>query len=166
MYIENINLKLWTFYDSDEIEIRLPFYRSFSTFANTLIMVYIWWSLHSSFLFIGMGWEVTWSHFCHKIKSCKHIQPQPKYKTRNFSKFNKEKISQRNLLKPETNWNLEVLLHAKHYNTAEWISCLYFFQFNNNLACIVTWCKQRFKSFWWMYCWMCTIMNLFFLRGQ
>ena len=34
------------------------------------------------------------------------MQPQPKYKTRNFSKFNKEKIS----LKPKANWNFKVLL--------------------------------------------------------
>ena len=32
-YIKNVNQKM-NFYDSDEIELRLPFYRSFSTFWN------------------------------------------------------------------------------------------------------------------------------------
>ena len=39
MYIENVNQKIF-FYDSDEIEIRLPFYRSFSTFGNIFGIIY------------------------------------------------------------------------------------------------------------------------------
>ena len=34
MYIENVDQKMNFLYDSDEIEIRLPFYRSFSKFWN------------------------------------------------------------------------------------------------------------------------------------
>ena len=39
IYIENVNQKIF-FYDSDEIEIRLPFYRSSSTFGNILGSIY------------------------------------------------------------------------------------------------------------------------------
>ena len=34
------------------------------------------------------------------------------------------------------------------------IPCLYFFEFNKNLAVILT--KKSFKSFWLTCCWMCT----------
>ena len=74
MYIENVDQKMNFLYDSDQIEIRLPFYRSFSKF----------W-----YIFGGL---------CSKVKSdsksfdcivkSKAIQPQPKHKTINFLKFN------------------------------------------------------------------------------
>ena len=43
---------------------------------------HIWWSLHSSFLLIAMGQEVTWNLLWRKIKI--HIEQQPKYKTKSF----------------------------------------------------------------------------------
>ena len=103
--------------------------------------IYIWWSLHPSFSFIGMG-----HNFCVVKSKVTNIQPQPKYKTRNFSKFNKEKISQRHSLKPKTNWNFKVLLAlGLIISTITHLVCG-FFQFKNNLG-IVTRCKQSFKSF-------------------
>ena len=108
--------------------------------------IYIWWSLHPSFSFIGMG-----HNFCVVKSKVTNIQPQPKYKTRNFSKFNKEKISQRHSLKPKTNWNFKVVLSFIISTITQLNFLFVFFQFNKNLS-KVTWCKQRFESFWWMCC--------------
>ena len=51
IYIENVNQKMNFLYDSDEIEIRLPFYRFLFC-----------WPLHSSFLLIDIPcrWKVKW----------------------------------------------------------------------------------------------------------
>ena len=75
MYKENADQKMNFLHDSDEIEIRLPFYRSFSKFWN---------------IFGG---------FCSQVRSdsksfdcvvkSKFIQPQPKYKAINFLKFDR-----------------------------------------------------------------------------
>ena len=48
--MENVGQKMNFLYDSDQTEIRLLSYRSFSTFWN----IYTWWPLHSSLLFIGI----------------------------------------------------------------------------------------------------------------
>ena len=76
--IEKVGQKM-NFYMTDEIEIRFRFYRSFSTFWN---------------IFDGLCTRVFYSSTLGKkllevifVKS-KVIQPQPKYKTRNFLRFN------------------------------------------------------------------------------
>ena len=74
------------FYDSsDEIEIRLPFYRSFSTFWKIYLVVF------ALKIFIHWpGLRVNLSHLWLKIKS--HIQPQPKYKTREFQNLMRKRL--------------------------------------------------------------------------
>ena len=52
---------------------------------------------------------MTWSHFCVVISKVINIQPQPKYKTRNFQN-KQEKNCQRHSLKRKINWNFKVLL--------------------------------------------------------
>ena len=67
-------------YDSDEIEIRLPFYRSFSTF----------WIIFGGLctqIFYSSAWGKKRLEVICVLKS-KVIQKQPKYKTRNFLKSN------------------------------------------------------------------------------
>ena len=74
MYIKNVDQKMNFSYDFDKIEVRLPFYRSFSKFWN---------------IFGGLCSQVRSdsNSFDFVVKS-KFIQPQPKYKTISFLKFN------------------------------------------------------------------------------
>ena len=79
IHIENIDQKI-NFYDSDETEIRLPFYRSFSTFQNVFGAG---WSLHSSFLFMLMviGKDKRWRkviYLCCEIKKSYNRNPNIK----------------------------------------------------------------------------------------
>ena len=62
LHIESIDQKI-NFYDPDETEIRLPFLQIFLN-----ILECIWWSLHSSFLFMVMGkrWHKV-IYLCHEI---------------------------------------------------------------------------------------------------
>ena len=104
IYIENVKQRQ-NFYDSDEIEIRLSFYRSSSRFRNTY-----WWSLHSGFLLISMGFKRWLEVICTVKSSHKYTtQPQSKYKSRNFQNLIRKR-SLRHSLKPKTNWNFRVLL--------------------------------------------------------
>ena len=67
MYVENAGQK------KDEFFMTLIKLRLFlQIFLD--ILEFIWWSLHSSILFINIGWEVTWSHLCRKIKLFNHNQ--------------------------------------------------------------------------------------------
>ena len=89
--MENVDQR-WIFYDSDEIEIRLPFYRSFGIYLVVFALKYS--------LALGKRWlEV----IC--VVKSKLIQLYQKY-----SKFNKEKIGQRHSFKPKANSNFKVLL--------------------------------------------------------
>ena len=72
MYIENADEKMNFVCDSDEIEIRLPFYRSFPKFWNIFVLCRQVRSDSKSFDCV--------------VKS-KVVQPQPKYKTIDFLKF-------------------------------------------------------------------------------
>ena len=75
MYKENADQKMNFLHDSDETEIRLPFYRSFSKFWN---------------IFGGFSSQVrsdSKSFDC--VVKSKFIQPQPKYKAINFLKFDR-----------------------------------------------------------------------------
>ena len=74
MYIENVDEKINFVYDSDEIEIRLPFYRSFPKFWN------IFGALCRQIRSDAKSFDFV-------VKS-KVIQPQPKHKSINFLKFN------------------------------------------------------------------------------
>ena len=63
-----------------QMKLRLDFFLQ----IFLIILKYIWWSLQPSFLFMGMGKR------CRKVicvVKLKVIQPQPKYKTKGFSKF-------------------------------------------------------------------------------
>ena len=60
-------------------------------------------------VFYSSAWGKRWLEVNCVIKlKVINVQPQPKYKTRNFQN-NKEKISQRHSVKPKTNWNFKVL---------------------------------------------------------
>ena len=74
IYIENVNQKMNFLYDSDEIEIRLPFYRFLFC-----------WPLHSSFLFIECRWKVKWV----KWKDCskKFIETKSKLESATWSRY-------------------------------------------------------------------------------
>ena len=63
-------------YDSDEIEIRLPFFSSFSIFWDILGGL-------CTQVFYSSEWSKRWVEVIYVVKS-KAMQPQPKYKTRNF----------------------------------------------------------------------------------
>ena len=69
-------IKRYIFYNSDEIKIRLPFYRSFSTFWN------VFGGLCTQ-VFYSWLWVRSDSKVICVVKS-KVIQPQREYKTRNF----------------------------------------------------------------------------------
>ena len=87
IYIENVDQEMNFLHDSNEIEIRFPFYRSFSKFWN---------------IFGGLCSQVrsdSKSFDC--VVKSKVIQPQPKYKTINFLKFN----SLRKRLHRDLHWN-------------------------------------------------------------
>ena len=86
----------YNFFDSAEIEIRLPFYRSFSTFWNRLfflnILKYIFLSQHFEIDLVGYictrnlyswAWCKTWHKVISVIK-LKVTQSQLKCKTRNL----------------------------------------------------------------------------------
>ena len=77
-YIENVDQKM-NFCDSDEIEIRLSLYRSFSTIWNSLVVFTL------KYLFTGIegnrGLKAIY------VVNSKVIQAQPKYKTRNFQNY-------------------------------------------------------------------------------
>ena len=80
IYVENVDQKINILYNSDEIEIRLPFYKSCSTF----------WNLFGGFCtqdFYSSTWGKKWLKVICVVK-WKVILPQPKYKTRNFLKLN------------------------------------------------------------------------------
>ena len=70
-------IERWIFCESDGIEIRLHFYRPFSTFC-------------SSFLF-SLAWGKRWLEVTCAIKS-KVIQPQLKYITRNFQNLIRKRL--------------------------------------------------------------------------
>ena len=90
-YIENVDENL---YDSDEIEIKLFFFnRFFSTFWNIF-------GGPCTQVFYSSVWGKKWLVFIWVVKS-KVIQPQPKYKTRNFLKF----TSLRKRLLRDIHWN-------------------------------------------------------------
>ena len=95
-------IKRFIFYNSDEIENRLAFYKPFSTFWN------IFGGLCTHF-FIHGHWGKRWLKIIFVVKS-KVKQPQPKCKSRNLQNFNKANITQEHSLKPKTNWNFKVLL--------------------------------------------------------
>ena len=89
---------------------------------------------------IWISWERTafffwWSHhlpMCRKIQS--YTTTIQILKTRNF---NKEKITQRHSLKPNTNWNFKVpLVLAINTLTVEFLVCI-FFQFSNNFDMVI-----------------------------
>ena len=117
------------FYDSHEIEIRLPFYRSFSTFCN------VFGSLCTQ-VFHSFAWGKRWLEVICVVKS-KVIQPQAKYKTRNVQIFNKEKIAQRHSLKSKINCNFKVLLGLIINTITQLNSLFLFFQFNNNVGIVI-----------------------------
>ena len=122
--------------------------------------------------FHSLAWDKKWLEVICFAKS-KFIQPQPKYKPRKILKFN----SLRKRLPRDIHWNQKqigncylVSLWNKYHNTAEFLACI----FSNSSITLAEShdVKQRFKSFWWISCWMCTsvpsgrIVHLFFLRGQ
>ena len=80
-YIENVDQKMNFPYDSDEIEVRLVFYGSFSTFWNIFVGLCIQ-------VFYSSAWVSKWLKVICVVKS-KVIQPQPINKTRNFLKCNR-----------------------------------------------------------------------------
>ena len=96
-------------YDSDKIEIRLPFYRYFSAFW------YIFGGLCTQFFYssiLGIKWLETWSHLRYKIKShttTTQIQNQ---------KFSKIEQSKEKITHSETKNKLESAAwsHYKHHN--------------------------------------------------
>ena len=77
-------IKRWIFYESDDFEIRLPFYISFSTFWN---------------IFGGLCTQVFHLSACGKrwlevicVIESKVIQPQPKYKTKKFQNLVRKRL--------------------------------------------------------------------------
>ena len=101
-----------------------------SDFLFTVLCQYFWIYLvvfALSFLFSDMGKEVTWSHLSRKIKLY-NLNPNQK-----SSKFNKEKIAQRNSLKPKAYWNFKVLLGLIINTTTLLISLHVFFPIQQEL---------------------------------
>ena len=113
-------IKRWIFYESDDFEIRLPFYISFSTFWN---------------IFGGLCTQVFYLSACGKrwlevicVIESKFIQPQPKYKTKKF-----QNLVRKRLLR-DIRWNQKqigiskcVLLGLITNTIHSWIPCLFVF---------------------------------------
>ena len=126
-------IKGWIFHGSDEIEIKFPFYKSFSTFWNVF-------SGLCTQIFYSLGWDKRWLEVNFVAKS-KAIQPQPKYKTRNFQNLIRNRLLRDIHWKKKTNWNFKALL-AFIVNTIIQPNSLFMFEFNNNLG-LVIWCQTK-----------------------
>ena len=104
-------------HNSDEIEIRLSFYRSFSAF----------WNIFSGLCtqaFYSSAWGKKLLEVICVVKS-KVIQPQPKHKTRNFLKFNSlGKDCPKTFIETRNKYESAIWSHCKHHNTAEFVVCV------------------------------------------
>ena len=141
-YIENVD-QTWILYMT-RMKLVLDFLFTDSFFGVLCTQV-----------FYSSAWGKKWLKVICVVKS-KVIQPQPKYRNRNFLKFNSlMKRLLRNIHWTQKQIGKWVLLGLIISTITKLNSLFVFFPIYQPWHSIVIWC-QRFKSFWWMCCWKCT----------